>query len=156
MSRGVLAILGSGETAPGMTKIHRMLFEGIAGDVRAVNIDTAYGFQENIPQMTEKLTSYFQTSLQTTVKPLGFASYAKSDELSRAIFKQEVRDANYVFAGPGSPSYAIDQWLPLGLADDLTHVLASGGTLCFSSAAAATIGAFSPPVYEIYKVGAAP
>ena len=156
MSKGVLAILGSGETAPGMTKIHRSLFEGIDAEIKAVNLDTAYGFQENVPQMTEKLADYFHTSLHVTVKPLHFSSYEASDELSRAIFKQEVREANYVFAGPGSPSYAINQWLPLHLAEDLSAVLAKGGTLCFSSAAAATIGTFSPPVYEIYKAGAAP
>ena len=156
MSKGVLAILGSGETAPGMTKVHRSLLEAVPGDVRAVNIDTAYGFQENVPQMTEKLVDYFQTSLHVTVKPLHFASYDASNDLSRAVFKQEVREANYVFAGPGSPSYAISQWLPLRFAEDLGAVLAKGGTLCFSSAAAATIGAFSPPVYEIYKVGVKP
>jgi hypothetical protein len=155
MSKGVLALLGSGETAPGMTKIHRHLLKRL-NDVRAVNLDTAYGFQENVPQMTEKLLDYFQTSLHTSVAPLHFTSYERSSELERTIFKQQVRDATYVFAGPGSPSYALAQWQPLGLADDLRHVLDEGGTLCFSSAATATIGAFCAPIYEIYKVGAAP
>jgi hypothetical protein len=76
--------------------------------------------------------------------------------LDRTIFKQQVRAASYVFAGPGSPSYAMTQWRPLGLADDLEQVLLSGGTLCFSSAATATVGVFCPPIYEIYKVGTAP
>jgi hypothetical protein len=155
MSRGVLALLGSGETAPGMTKIHRQLFKRLA-EVRAVNLDTAYGFQENVPQMTEKLLDYFQTSLHITVTALHFTSYERSSELERTIFKQQVRDATYVFAGPGSPSYAMAQWRPLALQDDLQHVLEGGGTLCFSSAATATVGAFCAPIYEIYKVGAAP
>jgi hypothetical protein len=38
----------------------------------------------------------------------------------------------------------------------LKQILANDGTLCFSSAAVATLGLFSPPVYEIYKVGSAP
>jgi cyanophycinase-like exopeptidase len=156
MAKGTLAILGSGETAPGMTKVHRELLKRHAGDLRAVTIDTAYGFQENVPQMTEKLVNYFDTSLHVNFTPLHFTSYEKSSEIDRAVFKQQVREANYVFAGPGSPSYAIDQWLPLHLSDDFNTVLESGGTLCFSSAAAATLGAFSPPIYEIYKVGAAP
>ena len=155
MSKGVLALLGSGETAPGMTKVHRQLLKRL-DDVRAVNLDTAYGFQENVPQMTEKLLDYFQTSLHVAFAPLHFTSYASSSELDRTIFKQQVRAASYVFAGPGSPSYAMSQWAPLGLKDDLEAVLGSGGTLCFSSAATATVGAFCPPVYEIYKVGAAP
>jgi hypothetical protein len=155
MSKGVLALLGSGETAPGMTKVHRQLLKRLP-DVRAVNLDTAYGFQENVPQMTEKLLDYFETSLHVAFAPLHFTSYERSSELERTIFKQQVRAGSYVFAGPGSPSYAMSQWQPLGLVDDLNSVLADGGTLCFSSAATATVGAFCPPIYEIYKVGVAP
>jgi len=156
MAKGTLAILGSGETAPGMTKVHRELLARHAGDLRAVTIDTAYGFQENVPQMTEKLVNYFDTSLHVAFTSLHFPSFERANEIDRTVFKQQVREANYVFAGPGSPSYAINQWLPLKLSDDFNAILHSGGTLCFSSAAAATLGAFSPPVYEIYKVGEAP
>jgi hypothetical protein len=138
-----------------MTKVHRELLSRLE-TVRAVNIDTAYAFQENVPEMTEKLASYFRTSLHISLEPLHFASYDASDDLTRSIFKQRVREANFVFAGPGSPSYAVQQWIPLDIASDLQHVLANNGTLCFSSAAVATLGAFSPPVYEIYKVGTAP
>jgi hypothetical protein len=155
MVKGVLALLGSGETAPGMTKIHRGIFSRL-NEVRAVNLDTAYGFQENVPQMTAKLLDYFKTSLHVTVEPLHFTSFERSSELDRTILKQQIRDANYVFAGPGSPSYALAQWLPLDVTSDLESVLKNGGTLCFSSAAVATLGAFSPPVYEIYKVGTNP
>jgi hypothetical protein len=155
MSKGVLALLGSGETAPGMTKVHRQLLKRL-DDVRAVNLDTAYGFQENVPQMTDKLLDYFQTSLHVAFAPLHLTSYENSSELERTIFKQRVRAASYVFAGPGSPSYAMAQWEPLDLEDDLEAVLLAGGTLCFSSAATATVGAYCPPIYEIYKVGTAP
>jgi hypothetical protein len=155
MTKGVLALLGSGETAPGMTKIHRSLL-GRLGEVRAVNLDTAYGFQENVPQMTAKLVDYFATSLHTKLEPLHFTSFEGSSDLDRTIVKQQVRSANYVFAGPGSPSYALAQWRPLGLVDDLEEVLSSGGILCLASAAAETLGVFSAPIYEIYKAGAAP
>lgn len=155
MTKGVLALLGSGETAPGMTKVHRELLERL-NPVRAVNLDTAYGFQGNVPQMTEKLVDYFSTSLQTTLAPLHFVSYQQSTPLERTVFKQQVRGANFVFAGPGSPSYAVAQWAPLHIADELQAVLDNDGTLCFSSAAALTLGAFTPPIYEVYKAGAAP
>jgi hypothetical protein len=156
MTKGILAILGSGETAPGMTKVHRELLRRHGGDLRAITIDTAYGFQENVPQMTEKLLGYFATSLHADFTPLHFPSFEGASEIERAVFKQDVRGANYVFAGPGSPSYAVAQWLPLELNLDLGTILQTGGTLCFSSAAAATLGAWSPPIYEIYKVGTAP
>jgi len=155
MAKGVLAILGSGEIAPGMTKVHREILARL-GPLRAVNLDTAYGFQENVPQMSQKLEEYFATSLHTKLTTLHFASYERASELERTLFKQQVRHANYVFAGPGSPSYALAQWTPLHLEQDLLSVLEEGGTLCFSSAAAFTLGAFTAPVYEIYKVGEEP
>ena len=152
MTQGVLALLGSGETAPGMTKVHRALL-GKPNEVRAVNLDSAYGFQQNVPQMSEKLEEYFKTSLHVDITTLHFASYAGASELERTLFKQQVRQADYVFAGPGSPTYALAQWSPLQFGDDLLDVLDHGGTLCFASAAALTLGAFTAPIYEVYKVG---
>jgi hypothetical protein len=152
---GVLALLGSGEIAPSMTKVHRQLLNRLT-DVRAVSLDTPYGFQANVPQMTEKIIDYFATSLQVAIKPLRYESFERSSEVQRAIFRQEVREANYVFAGPGSPSYAVRQWEQIGVADDLNATLREGGILCFASAAALTLGALTVPVYEIYKVGSAP
>lgn len=152
MATGVLALLGSGETAPGMTKIHRELLQAIV-DLEAVNVDSAYGFQLNVPQMSEKLEEYFSTSLNVKLKSLHFPSYERATDLERALFKEQVRHANYVFAGPGSPTYALAQWEPLHFGDDLLSVLDKGGTLCISSAASLTLGAFTAPIYEVYKVG---
>jgi len=149
---GVLALLGSGEIAPSMTKVHRQLLKHL-DSIQAVSLDTAYGFQANVPQMTEKILEYFATSLRLDIKPLHFTSYEDSTEVERAAFRQEVRAANYVFAGPGSPSYAVHQWAPLGIEEDLRGTLQGGGVLCFASAAALTLGSLTVPVYEIYKVG---
>ncbi|MGB8195792.1 MAG: hypothetical protein WCF25_02140 [Acidimicrobiales bacterium] len=152
MTLGVLALLGSGEIAPSMTKVHRQLLKCL-DTVRAVSLDTAYGFQANVPQMTEKILDYFATSLRIPITPLHFTVFEGTSDVERAAFRQDVRAANYVFAGPGSPSYALHQWAPLGLAEDLRGTLQAGGVLCFASAAALTLGAFTVPVYEIYKVG---
>jgi hypothetical protein len=135
-----------------MTKVHRGLFQRL-GDVRAVNLNTPYGFQENLTQMSEKLVAYFDTSLQVTMTDLNLASVAAASDDERRAFKQAVAAASFVFAGPGSPSYALNQWRPLELNQDLATTLANGGVVCFSSAAALTLGAFTPPVYEIYKAG---
>ena len=154
MTLGVLALLGSGETAPSMTKVHRQLLKRL-DPVRAVSLDTAYGFQANVPQMTEKIVEYFATSLRIPITPLHFTVFEGTSEVERATFRQDVRAANYVFAGPGSPSYALHQWAPLDLAEDLRGTLRAGGVLCFASAAALTLGSLTVPVYEIYKVGTA-
>ncbi len=152
MAAGVLVLLGSGETAPGMTKVHREVLSKIP-DLTAVNLDTPYGFQLNVPQMSQKLEEYFATSLRVELTTLSLASYARASAIERALFKERVRQATYVFAGPGSPTWALAQWSPLGLREDLSAVLDAGGTVCLASAAALTAGAFTAPIYEIYKVG---
>ena len=135
-----------------MTKVHRQLLARLP-EVRAVSLDTPYGFQANVPQMTEKIAEYFATSLNLSIKPLHYLNYEDSTEIERQIFRQEVRAANYVFAGPGSPSYAAAQWAPMSLEGDLRATLGEGGIVCFASAAALTLGVLTVPVYEIYKVG---
>ena len=135
MTLGILALMGSGETAPSMTKVHRRILKSIS-DVRAISLDTPYGFQANVPQMTEKIIDYFSTSLHVDIKPVSFLNFADSTDVARAVFRQEVQAANYVFSGPGSPSYAVHQWRPVGLAEDLKSVLGQGGVVCFASAAA--------------------
>jgi len=138
-----------------MTKVHRQLLRHLK-DVRAVSLNTPYGFQANVPQMTEKIVEYFSTSLNLAIESLDYQSFSRSTEVSREVFRQGIRAANYVFSGPGSPSYAVHQWTPIGIDQDLRSTLAGGGVVCFASAAALTLGAFTVPVYEIYKVGTEP
>jgi hypothetical protein len=66
-----------------------------------------------------------------------------------------IRESKWVFAGPGSPSYALSVWQETGLASHLDEVVTSGA-LVLASAAALTAGAYTIPVYEIYKVGQDP
>lgn len=135
-----------------MTKVHRSLL-GNLPEQRAVNISTPYGFQENVEQMSQKIADYFSTSLQVTMATLDFRSFRNASEEARSDFLGGVAAANYIFAGPGSPSYALAQWQPLDLGAVLRDQLASGAVVCFSSAAALTLGRWSPPIYEIYKAG---
>ncbi len=155
MSLGVLALMGSGEIGPSMTKVHRNLLNRLP-EPRVIALDTPYGFQENVPQMTEKIAQYFDVSLSTAITPVSFQSFLGSSPVAREQFKQAVNSSNYVFAGPGSPSYALAQWAPLNLGESLREVLQRGGVVCFSSAAALTLGRYTAPIYEIYKVGDAP
>lgn len=138
-----------------MTKVHRSLLARHPTGT-AINLDTSYGFQENVPQMTEKLAEYFNVSLHRELTTVSFTNYDAASPLERTIAKQRVREADYVFAGPGSPSYALKQWQPLDLVEDFAAVLEHDGVLCFSSAATLTLGAFTAPIYEIYKVGDEP
>lgn len=66
---------------------------------------------------------------------------------------RRLADADYIFAGPGSPTYALRQWSGTTVATLLADKLRTGGIVVFASAAALTLGKATVPVYEIYKVG---
>jgi hypothetical protein len=137
-----------------MARVHRLLVERLgAAPVDAVLLDSPYGFQENADEISLRTIGYFR-DLQI---PLAVASWPTADDVlrrERALVR--VKDANYVFAGPGSPTYALKVWEPSRLRNVLGNKLTNGGCVAFSSAAAATLGVATVPVYEIYKVGATP
>jgi len=150
---GRLVIMGSGETAPTMVEVHRATLRA-AGAGPSLLLDTPYGFQENADDITEKAVAYFGRNVGRTVTPLVWRTRLDGAALDRAL--TAVRTARSVFAGPGSPTYALRVWAATGFDDALAAVAASGGTVTFASAAALTIGVVSVPVYEIYKSGADP
>lgn len=152
----ILAVMGSGETAPTMVTTHRMLAGKLQKSTRAVLLDTPYGFQENAPELAAKAVEYFQTSINLGLEVAGLTEIIGADSLSVERGLQKVANADYVFAGPGSPTYALRQWSGTPLASLLSKKLRDGGIVTFASAAALTLGRFTLPVYEIYKVGEDP
>ncbi len=146
--------MGSGETAPTMAKVHRQLVERLdRPPADAVLLDSPYGFQENADEISQRTVGYFRNMGIT----LEVASWRTSaDILSRERALTRIDDADYVFSGPGSPTYALGIWANSRLPDVLGDKLACGGCVSFASAAAATLGVVTVPVYEIYKVGATP
>ncbi len=152
----ILTIMGSGETSPTMVSTHRMLVGKLPKPVRAALLDTPYGFQENAPELATKAVEYFNTSINVALDVAGLTEISAGDVLATEKGLQLVADAQYVFAGPGSPSYALRQWSGTPLAGLLIKKLRSGGIVTFASAAALTLGKYTLPVYEIYKAGEPP
>ncbi|HEX3261307.1 MAG TPA: hypothetical protein VHS35_22535 [Pseudonocardia sp.] len=150
---GRLVIMGSGETAPTMVEVHRATLRA-AGEGPSLLLDTPYGFQENADDITHKAVAYFGRNVGRTVTPLVWRTRLDGAALDRAL--TAVRTARSVFAGPGSPTYALRVWAGTGFDDALAAVATAGGTVTFASAAALTIGVVTVPVYEIYKSGADP
>ncbi len=155
----LLVIMGSGETAPTMKSPHRSVFQRLADSgatVKPVMLDTPFGFQENAPILAAATTKYFSDSVSRDVAVAGLARTDTGDVVAVESGLSLVRDANWVFAGPGSPTFALGQWRGTSLPDLLAEKLQLGGALVFSSAAALTLGCVTVPVYEIYKVGMDP
>jgi hypothetical protein len=149
----IVAIMGSGETTSSMAPAHRVVLGRLGGPpVRATLLDTPYGFQENAADITAAAVEYFATRLRN---PISVASIRgrEADPIERQAALARIRDADYVFSGPGSPSYALRHWIGTEVPRLLAEKLTSGGALVTASAAALTLGRLTVPVYEVYKVG---
>lgn len=152
----VLAIMGSGETSPTMVTIHKSLAARLGAGRRGVLLDTPYAFQENAADISARSQAYFARSVGLRVDVISDVDRSASKERAAASVAA-IRDADWVFAGPGSPSYALSRWRGSQIPDALRDRIAAGaGITIFASAAAAAMGLLAVPVYEIYKVGADP
>lgn len=152
-THGTVVLMGSGETSAGMAKVHRYAMTLVEGPVRAAFIDTPAGFQLNADLLSEKAAEYFRKRLSTPLAVASFksAAQATSEQTQEAV--RTLHESSYIFAGPGSPTYALGNWRHTPIQDAMLGALARGGCLVFASAAALTVGRLTIPVYEIYKVG---
>jgi cyanophycinase-like exopeptidase len=152
----VLAIIGSGETAPTMTSVHADLLRRAGGAAaRAVMLDTPFGFQENADDIAARTLAYFRDSVGQDIEVATFRAAQTATPLEYEQMCSLLAQADWVFAGPGSPSYAVRQWADTRVPGLLKEKLRGGGVVVFASAAAVGLGEVGLPVYEIYKVGEA-
>jgi hypothetical protein len=155
-SPGTITLLGSGEMSATMGKVHRAVMARIAEPVRAVFLDTPAGFQLNADQISAKAVDYFKQRFNLALSVVSFkaATTVTPVEIENALRK--LRLANYIFAGPGSPTYTARNWQDTAILGAITQRLATGAHLVLASAAAIAVGRYALPVYEIYKVGEEP
>jgi hypothetical protein len=150
----LLTIMGSGETAPTMIKVHRAVVERLGpGPVHGVLLDTPFGFQTNAPEIAARAVDYFRDSVGATLEVAGLRSTADLDPPGGDAVIARIAAAPFLFSGPGSPTYALRQWRGTLVPAVLAEKLALGGAVTFASAAALALGAVAVPVYEVYKVG---
>jgi len=153
----LLCIMGSGETTPTMVSVHADLLSRLGPrPVTAVLLDTPFGFQENAADISERTVAYFRDRVGFPISVASFRGREWSTDLEYETMLARVAEARYVFAGPGSPSYALRQWTGTAVPDLLAAKLRDGGCVTFASAAAVGLGVCSLPVYEVYKVGEEP
>ncbi|MBP8165182.1 MAG: hypothetical protein KAX86_07045 [Anaerolineales bacterium] len=161
MTLGKIAFLGSGETSLAGGRIFESLARYIVNSpskppLRIAVMETTAGFELNSYQVAGRVADFLKTRLQNykpqidiiPARKLGTDFSPDNPEILKPLL-----NANLIFMGPGSPSYATRQ-LRGTLAWDIIrtrHRL--GATLVFASAATISVGAWALPVYEIYKVG---
>jgi hypothetical protein len=154
--RTLLAILGSGETAPTMVTTHQRLFDTVGEGRAALVLDTPYGFQENADDLSARTQAYFARHVGRRVGIASFRDAATLSPVAEEALCGTLRDAGWLFAGPGSPTYLARQAGATRVPDALRDRLERPGVSVYASAAACVLGASTVPVYEIYKAGEPP
>lgn len=156
LSLGPIVLFGSGETSPAGQKVFDQVLRELPECPRLALIETPAGFELNSPQVIGRVADFLSHHLQNysprlsivAARARGTPFSPDSPDVTEAIF-----EADLVFMGPGSPSYAVRQ-LRYSLAWHATlarHRL--GAALALASAATVAISTHALPVYEIYKVG---
>ena len=149
--------MGSGETAPTMVKVHRSVVEKLGPEAGpGLLLDTPFGFQTNAAEIASRAVTYFRDSVGSTIEVAGLRRSSDLEGPGGDAIIAKLAGAPLVFAGPGSPTYALRQWQGTLVPGVLAEKLALGGALTFASAAALTLGIVTVPVYEVYKVGEDP
>lgn len=137
-----------------MTSVHKELTARVSRPrLNAIFLDTPFGFQPNADELVARTITYFRQHVGREISVASFRNSGRATALEREQFLARLSEANYVFAGPGSPTYALRQWRDAGVRERLVAKVAHGGCVAFASAAAIGLGAYALPVYEVYKVG---
>ena len=153
---GKIILFGSGETSPTGRKIFEQVFRSLPMSPRLALLETPAGFQPNSHQVISSVGDFFTHRLQNyspqvNIIPARHRGTLLSPDAPDIV--APILNANMIFMGPGSPTYAIRQ-LRESLA--LNYMIARhflGACLAFASAATIAVSAYALPVYEIYKVG---
>jgi hypothetical protein len=153
---GKVLLMGSGETSASGRRMHHRLFEALPGPVRVVVLEPPAGFELNSGAVAGRVADFLAERL-VNFKPAISVLPARRQDGTYSTNNPEILapiiDANYIFAGAGSPTY-FARHIRGSLAYE--YILGrhrQGATLCLASAAVIAISAKTLPVYEIYKAG---
>src|SRR3990172_10570202 len=153
---GLLTLIGSGETSERLLTLHQTLLTRPGEPPCPVFIDTPAGFQLTAGELGANAAAYFKKhfSLELDIVEYRHAASATLEQTAQAA--AQLSRANYIFAGPGSPTYLIDNWRGTAVYAALVERFNAGAQIVLASSAAIAVGRWALPVYEIYKVGEDP
>jgi peptidase E len=150
--KGMIALMGSGELTATMVEVHKEILTHLGSAAKAVFLDTPAGFQLNAGEISQRAVEYFRVNVGSPLSVVSFRSREIPPLDAEQAFRL-LRESDFVLVGPGSPTYALRQWQGTPIPEILKDRIVNGACLVAASAAALTVGRFTLPVYEIYKVG---
>lgn len=153
---GRIALLGSGETSLAGGRVFEALARVLPTPLRVAVLETPAGFELNSARVAGRVADFLQTRLQNyrpAIKVVPARQRGTRFSPDDAAITAPLLQADLMFMGPGSPTYAVRQ-LTGSLAWHRTIARQRvGASLVLASAAVVSISAFALPVYEIYKAG---
>jgi cyanophycinase-like exopeptidase len=156
LAPGLVALLGSGETAPTSGVIYDLLARGTATPLQVAILETPAGFQPNAARVAGKVAEYLQVRLQNKkpqIVQLPARMRGTPSDPDLPENSADIRAADMIFLGPGSPTYTVRQLMGSLAWQRLQARQRRGARVVTASAATIAMGALALPVYEIYKVG---
>ncbi len=148
--------MGSGELTATMVEVHKLLLSPYQPGPQAMFLDTPAGFQLNADQIGKNAVGYFKQRVGCPLQVTSYKSAEAIAEIEAARTYRQLRQADFVLMGPGSPTYTVRQLKDSPIPEIMIELINRGGCLVAASAAALTTGKYTLPVYEIYKVGEPP
>lgn len=149
-----ITLIGSGEFGEGMARTYRAILARTRSEPHAVFLDTPAGFETNSDQISVKAREYFARHLDLALEIASYKNSKRATARQTAAALGVLLHANFILAGPGSPTYAARNWRGSPVWHSVLNRFSRGAHLVFASAAAISVGAWTLPVYEIYKAGA--
>jgi cyanophycinase-like exopeptidase len=153
---GLVVLFGSGETSATGRKIYDWLMRRLSPPIRMAVLETPAGFELNSAQVAGRVADFLRHRLQNyrpevTVVPARKRGTAFSPD--DAEITAPLLQANAIFMGPGSPTYAVRQLQGSLAWHRLVARHRMGAAVILASAATVAASVHTLPVYEIYKVG---
>jgi hypothetical protein len=150
MAPGLLTLIGSGETSDALLTLHSTLLKRLAQPQLAF-INTPAGFQLNTKEIEDSFSGYFKKNFGLPITLVNHLARSEPDASAEAA--GALNTANYLLAGPGSPTYAVTHWRGTAVWQKAVDRWQAGAQLAFASSATIALGKWALPVYELYKVG---
>ncbi|MBI2872134.1 MAG: cysteinyl-tRNA synthetase [Chloroflexi bacterium] len=153
---GKVVLFGSGETTAAGRRIHEQVLSTLKLPIKVAILETPAGFEPNSDRVAQKVADFVRVRLQN-FKPEVSVIPARSRHppfsTDDAKLLAPMLEANYVFAGPGSPTYMARHMAGSLALSYLVGRHRRGAAVALASAAAIAISSKCLPVYEIFKAG---
>ncbi len=156
MTPGQIGFLGSGETSLAGGRIFETLVRRLPRPLRIAILETPAGFELNTALVAGRVGEFLKTRLQNYSPVIDLIPARKKGTAfspDNPDILQPLIQANFIFMGPGSPSYAARQLRGTLAWDVIRARHRQGAVLVFASAATISVGEWVLPVYEVYKAG---